>query len=128
MDDYVERFQRLRVYMLSRELALDIFHLTKTFPKEERYSMTDQIRRSSRSVGAQIAEAWGKRGYEKHFASKMTDADAEQLETQHWVELAYDCGYLTETDFTTLLTKCENIGRMINGTIAKAYKFCKREY
>jgi four helix bundle protein len=81
---YAAHYRELRVYSLSRELSNEIFKFTKDFPREERYALTDQIRRSSRSIGAQIAEAWGKRRYELHFISKMTDADAEQLETQHW--------------------------------------------
>ncbi len=71
------------MYKLARQLSLEIYKLTKSFPKEEMFSLTDQIRRSSRSVGAQIAEAWAKRRYEKHFISKLTDADGEQQETQH---------------------------------------------
>ncbi len=83
--NYVNRFQDLGVYQL-----------TKKFPKEERYALTDQIRRSSRSIGGQISEAWGKRRYEKHFVSKLTDADGEQLETQHWLLTALDCEYITK--------------------------------
>ena len=71
----------MEVYKLSRALSKEIFEISKNFPKEEMFSLTDQIRRSSRSVGAQIAEAWAKRKYEKHFVSKLTDADGEQLET-----------------------------------------------
>ena len=85
---YVKSFRDLEVYKLAREVSKEIFIISKEFPKEERYSLTDQIRRSSRSVGAQIAEAWGKRRYEMHFISKLTDADAEQLETQHWLEVS----------------------------------------
>lgn len=81
--EYVKSFRDLEVYNLSRELAKNIFELSKKFPKEEMFSLTDQVRRSSRSIGAQIAEAWGKRKYERHFISKLTDSDAEQLETQH---------------------------------------------
>ena len=77
----VSSFRELEVYKVCRQLAKDIFELSKRFPKEEMYSLTDQIRRASRSSGAQIAEAWGKRRYEKHFISKLTDAGAEQLET-----------------------------------------------
>lgn len=84
----VSSFRDLEVYKLCRQLAKEIFELSKKFPKEETYSLTDQIRRSSRSVGAQIAEAWGKRRYEKHFISKLTDAGGEQLETQHWIDSA----------------------------------------
>lgn len=104
--EYVESFRDLEVYKFSRLLSKEIFELTKSFPKEEMYSMTDQVRRSSRSIGAQIAEAWGKRRYEKHFVSKLTDADGEQLETQHWIELALDCGYLSKTKTDELLNRC----------------------
>ena len=81
--EYLKSFRDLEVYKLSRQLSGEIFEVTKKFPKEEMYSLTDQIRRSSRSVGTQIAEAWAKRKYEKHFISKLTEADGEQLETQH---------------------------------------------
>ena len=79
---HAKSFKDLEIYQLARELAREIYGLTKTFPKEEKYSLTDQVRRSSRSVGAQIAEAWAKRRYERHFVSKLTDADGKQLETQ----------------------------------------------
>ena len=88
------------------------------------YSLTDQVRRSSRSVGAQIAEAWAKRRYEKHFVSKLTDADGEQQETQHWIDTAADCGYLTEEDLSSLNRELAEIGRMLNSTIEKAASFC----
>jgi four helix bundle protein len=88
------------------------------------YSLTDQVRRSSRSVGAQIAEAWAKRRYEKHFVSKLTDADGEQLETQHWIETAADCGYLTADDVKIILGELAEIGRMLNSMIEKASTFC----
>src|SRR5688572_11200007 len=93
--EFVTGFEDLTVYRLSRQLSKEIFELTKTFPKEERYSLTDQIRRSSRAIGAQIAEAWARRKYEKHFVSKLTDADGELLETAHWIEIAEDCCYLS---------------------------------
>ena len=92
---YARSFRDLVVYQRTKAVTKEIFELTRTFPKEETFSLTDQVRRSSRSVGAQIAEAWGKRRYEKHFVSKLTDADAEQLETQHWLDSALDCEYLT---------------------------------
>ena len=91
---YAKSFGELDVYKLSGDLAKDIFQISKSFPKEETYSLTDQIRRSSRSIGAQISEAWAKRRYEKHFISKLTDADGEQQETQHWMETASDCNYI----------------------------------
>ena len=74
------------------------------------YSLTDQVRRSSRSIGAQLAEAWGKRSYEKHFVSKLTDADGEQLETQHWIETAFDCSYFSKELASGLLRQCTLIG------------------
>jgi four helix bundle protein len=91
------------------------------------FSLTDQVRRSSRSVGAQIAEAWAKRRYEKHFISKLTDADGEQYETQHWIETATDCGYLTHPQATELIAKYAEIGRLLGGMIAKAELFCNPE-
>src|SRR6266849_2430131 len=86
-------FHELLVYQKTRQLSRQIFQLSATFSKDEMFSLTSQIRRSSRSIGAQIAEAWGKRRYENHFISKLTDADSEQLETQHWIGTAVDCGY-----------------------------------
>jgi four helix bundle protein len=121
---YVHSFKDLDVYKASRKLSADVFVLTKTFPREEVYSLTDQIRRSSRSVGAQIAEAWGKRPYIKHFISKLTDADGEQLETQHWIEVARDCNYLTIEEATNLLSCCTFIGKMLSSMINKADRFC----
>src|SRR5437773_594858 len=107
---HAKSFRELEVYQYARELSLAIFQCSKKFPKEEMYSLTDQIRRSSRSIGAQIAEAWGKRRYESHFISKLTDGDAEQLETQRWIETATDCGYLTAETRDMLLGRCSSIG------------------
>ena len=93
--EYVTHFKDLEVYRRQRTLAKEVFALSKCFPREEQYSLTDQVRRSLRSIGAQIAESWAKRLYPKHFISKLPDADAEQLETQHWLIEAKDCGYLS---------------------------------
>ena len=123
---YVKSFRELEVYRISRELSKEIFILTKDFPKDERFSLTDQIRRSSRSIGAQIAEAWGKRRYENHFISKLTDADSEQLETQHWLEEAEECNYLNTVASKQLLQKCESIGKMLQSMIDKSSSFCKK--
>jgi len=123
---YVESYRDLEVYKLSRQLSREIFDLSKNFPKEETYSLTDQIRRSSRSIGAQIAEAWAKRNYEKHFISKLTDSDGEQLETQHWIETAKDCHYITEQKSVDLLAKYAEIGKMLHSMMTKADKFCKK--
>lgn len=124
--EYVKSYRDLEVYKLSRQLARYIFEISKIFPKEEKYSLTDQIRRSSRSVGAQIAEAWAKRKYEKHFISKLTDADGEQLETQHWIETSLDCSYILKEEATNLLQKYASIGRMLNSMIEKADTFCNK--
>ena len=123
--EYVKSFRDLEVYKLSREVAKEIFFLSKDFPKDEKYSMTDQVRRSSRSVGAQIAEAWGKKRYEAHFISKLTVADSEQLETQHWIDVAEECDYIDENTRNNLLGKCESVGKMINKMIDKSDSFCR---
>ena len=123
--EYASSFSDLLVYRKARELSLAIFKLTKRFPKEENYSLTDQIRRSSRSIGAQIAEAWAKRQYEKHFLSKLTDSDGEQQETQHWIGTALDCEYISREEANLLLEKCAEIGRLLGGMMAKSEKFCR---
>ena len=123
---YVKSYRELEVYKLAREVAREIFTITKGFPVEERYSLTDQIRRSSRSVGAQISESWGKRKYEPHFISKLTDADSEQLETQHWIEVSEECEYIDSDSAKSLLQKCESIGKMIQSMISKSSYFCKK--
>lgn len=124
--EYVKSYRDLEVYKLSRQLSREIFEVSKGFPKEEMYSLINQIRRSSRSIGAQIAEAWAKRRYEKHFVSKLTDADGEQQETQHWIETALDCGYLSNEKGKELLERYESVGRMLNSMIDKASQFCSK--
>jgi len=121
---YARDFRELVVYQRQRELARQIFDRSKRFPRDEAYSLTDQIRRSSRSIGAQIVEAWAKRRYQPHFISKLTDADAEQRETQHWIETARDCEYLGAEESLSLLRLCDEIGRMLNAMITRADEFC----
>ena len=121
---HAHSFRDLIVYQKARAVAKRIFEVTKRFPGAEMYALTDQVRRSSRSVGAQIAEAWAKRRYEKHFVSKLTDADGEQQETQHWIETAADCGYLTADDVSSLHRELAEIGRMLNAMMGKAAAFC----
>jgi four helix bundle protein len=123
--EYANSFRDLIVYRKARELSLAIFKLTERFPRKEDYSLTDQIRRSSRSIGAQISEAWAKRQYEKHFRSKLTDSDGELQETQHWIETALDCGYISQEEADSLLEKCIEIGRLLGGIMAKAEQFCR---
>jgi len=124
---YAQSFRDLIVYQRARHVARELFELTKGFPKEERYSLTDQVRRSSRSVGAQIAEAWAKRRYERHFISKLTDADGEQQETQHWVESAYDCEYITEQQRNSLVAELSEVGGMLESMMQKSRSFCAAE-
>ena len=121
---YAESFKDLTVYRKAQSLAKQIFGMSRRFPRDEAYALTDQVRRSSRSIGAQIAEAWGKRRYEKHFVSKLTDADSEQYETQHWIDTAQDCGYLTRKEADDCNDELDQIGRMLNGMIGKSHLFC----
>jgi four helix bundle protein len=125
---YVKHFKDLEVYKRQRELSREVFRISKRFPTEEKYSLTDQLRRASRSIGAQVAEAWAKRLYPKHFISKLTDADGEQMETQHWLIEGGDCGYLEEADSKRLLGLCEEIGRMLGSMIRKAESFASHDY
>lgn len=113
----------LKVFQLSYSLAMEIFQLSKSFPKEEIYSLTDQIRRSSRSVPVNIAEAFRKRQYPKVFVNKLSDSDGEATETQVWLCFARDCGYLTLTECNRLESKYQEVGRMLGGMIAHPEKF-----
>ncbi len=114
------------VYQSALRVSERIFEVTKRFPREERYSLTDQIRRASRSIGAQIAEAWGKRRYERHFVSKISDADAESLETQHWLRVARLCGYLEEGEANALHDSLDEIGKMLRSITLQASSFCRK--
>ena len=114
----VQSFDELEVYRLAFAVQQEIFELSKRFPKEEAYSLTDQIRRSSRSVGANIAEAWRKRRYPAHFASKLTDSDGENAETQHWLRTAEACQYLDTSVVEVLLEKTREIGAKLGRMIA----------
>ena len=122
---YVTGYRELLVYRQTLELADEIFFKTRSFPKEEAFSLTSQIRRSSRAIGAQIAEAWGKRLYVKHFVSKLTDAIAELYETEHWVEVSSRCGYISDGTKITLKERCVQISSLLAGMINKAEKFCE---
>ena len=116
-------FKDLKVYKLSYKLAMEIFHLSKKFPKEELYSLTDQIRRSSRSVCGNIGEAYRKRRYPKHFTSKITDADGEASETTVWLDFALDCGYITSNIHEPLTNQYDEIGKMLGGMADHPEKF-----
>ena len=123
---YVNNYRELIVYKKAHDLATTIYFHSKNFPIEEQYSLTRQIRRSSRSVGAQIAEAWAKRNYKKHFISKLTDADAELNETEHWVTTAHTCGYISDAEKTIIINTCREVGRILGGMMAKADTFCRK--
>ncbi|MCA1606458.1 MAG: four helix bundle protein [Acidobacteria bacterium] len=113
----------LKVFQLAYSLAIEIFHLSKRFPREELYSLTDQIRRSSRSVPANIAEGFRKRRYPNMFVSKLADSDGEATETQVWLDFSLDCGYMSKTDRDRLTAGYEEAGRMLSAMIADPHKF-----
>ena len=113
------------MYKLAFELQQEVFETSKQFPVEERYALTDQVRRSSRSIGTNLSEAWQKRRYLAHFVSKLTDADGEQAETQHWLDTALACNYVSEQKSKALLEKCSRIGQMLGTMMAKPEKFCQ---
>lgn len=121
----IRSFRDLKVYQLSREQAQRVFKLTQTFPRDERYSLTDQIRRSSRAVKSMIAEAWAHRRYPASFVSKMTDALGEATETQSWLDDALDCGYITGNQHREHNEIWQSLGGMINNTIERADDFCR---
>ncbi|TSD65969.1 four helix bundle protein [Inquilinus sp. KBS0705] len=116
-------FKELKVYQFSFEAAQAIFRLSKEFPKEETYALTDQIRRSSRAVCANIGEGYRKRIYPKHFTSKMTDADGEATETTIWLDFALDCEYVSSDEHQLLHTKYAEVGRMLNSMANNPEKF-----
>lgn len=116
--------QDLKVFQKSVEVAMIIFELTKSFPKEELYSLTDQIRRSSRSVSANISEAWGKRKYEKSFVAKLTDSEGEARETQTWLLYAWKCKYINEEQFISLNKQYNQIIGMLVNMISQSQNWC----
>jgi four helix bundle protein len=118
-------FRELKVYALARESARLVFERTRTFPKEERYALVDQIRRSSRAINAMLAEAWARRRYKASFINKIDEALGEANETQSWLDDALDCGYLTATEFKDLDQCYQNIGGMLSRMIDRADDFCK---
>ena len=117
-------YRDLKVYKLAYQLALDIQKVTKNYPKEEKYSLTDQIRRSSRSVPANLAEAWKKRRYQKAFVSKLIDCAGEAGETEVWLDFSKDFGYLDAVKYQELMDGYNQVNKMLYGMIDKADKFC----
>ncbi len=105
--------KELKVFQLSFEAAMQIFEISKSFPSEEKYSLTDQIRRSSRSVSGNIAEAWRKRRYEKSFVAKLSDSEGEAAETQVWLDYSFACKYINEEIYNELYAKYDHILAML---------------
>ncbi|MCB0462618.1 MAG: four helix bundle protein [Flavobacteriaceae bacterium] len=116
-------FKTLLAYQKGFDLAMEIFHLTKDFPKSEMFGLTSQIIRSSRSVCSNLAEGYRKRQYEKHFKSKLSDADGENSETQLWLDFAVTCNYITEGKKHELQDKSEEIGKLLNFMMNHPDKF-----
>lgn len=119
-------FRDLTVYKKAFALAMDIFRISKKFPAEEKYSLTDQIRRSSRAVCACIGEAYRKRQYKAHFVSKSSDADMENTETRVWLDFLNECGYITQTEYSELDSKAEEIGKLLNHMIENPQKYIRK--
>jgi four helix bundle protein len=113
----VKSAKELNVYVKAYALAMKIFELSKRFPPEERYALTSQIRRSSRSIACNLREAWAKRKYEAHFVSKLTDCDAQNSETDSSLDFAKDCGYITLEVHAALTVECAEIGKMLGSMI-----------
>ena len=119
-----QSFSDLEVYQQAFEFQQLIFEKTKLFPRDEVYSLTDQVRRSSRSIAANIAEAWAKRRYPAHFLSKLTDADGELQETLHWLCSAQACGYLDQAACDHLKTTAQSIGAMLGKMMSNHTSWC----
>jgi four helix bundle protein len=121
----IKSFRDLEVYAMAREQAKKIFVVSKSFPKEERFSLTDQIRRSSRAVNAMIAEAWARRRYPAAFINKIDEAMGEAMETQAWLDHALDCDYLDRNQHRALDEVWQKVGAMLNRMIQRADDFCR---
>ncbi|RCW30030.1 four helix bundle protein [Marinilabilia salmonicolor] len=121
----INSFRDLIVYQKAYAISMEIFLLTKEFPKEERYSLVDQIRRSSRSICANLSEAWAKRRYEKVFINKLTDCLGDEFETETWLNYSLDCGYLKDSTFSDLMGQYEEVRKILISMINNPQKFCK---
>jgi len=119
----INGFRDLIVYQKAYKLGMQVFDITKSFPKEEKYSLTDQIRRSSRSITVNIAEAWAKKIYPKHFVSKLTDSLAEEYETEGWLDYSKDCKYIDEGTYSKLICDYDEVRKMLLSMINNPEKF-----
>ena len=124
---HIQSAKDLSVYKRAYQLAMDIFQISKRWPSEERYALTDQVRRSSRSVCSNLREAWAKRLYPAHFVSKLTDADGENAETSTWLDFARDSGYLSTEDYMRLAQESQEVGAMLGSMIHKPEPFLLRK-
>jgi four helix bundle protein len=120
----IESFKDLIVYQKAYKLAMEIFEISKSFPKEEKYSLTDQIRRSSRSVTSCIAESWSKRRYEKSFINKLTDSLGEENETEVWLDYSKDCKYIQMDGHKNLINEYDEVRKMLISMINNTDKWC----
>ena len=121
-------FKELIVYKKAFKLAMEVYEISKSFPKEEKYSLTDQIRRCSRSVCANTAEAYRKRLYVRHYISKLTDSDAENSETIVWLDFGFACNYVSKETNERMVQEANEIGKLLNYMIFHPEKFgCKKE-
>jgi four helix bundle protein len=121
----IKSFRELNVYKLARQEAQAIFICSRNFPPVERYSLTDQIRRSSRAVKAMLAEAWARRRYRAVFINKIDEALGEATETQAWLDDCLDCGYVSPAEFKRMDAAWQSIGAMLNKMIIRADDFCR---
>jgi four helix bundle protein len=119
----INSVDELVVYGKAYEMAMRIFEISKRFPPEERYALTGQIRRSSRSVCMNLRESWAKRRYRAHFISKLTDCDGENSETDTSLDFAKDCSYITDEEHKELTSLCRQVGRMLGSMIRNPEKF-----
>ncbi|MGE4489197.1 MAG: four helix bundle protein [Kiritimatiellales bacterium] len=115
----------LDVYKAAFKVQQSVFKLTRAFPREEMYSLTDQVRRSSRSIGANISESWAKRRYPAHFVSKLSDSDGETEETIHWLETAFECKYIQQDLRDELVSTCQHISGMLNKMMDNPESWCR---
>lgn len=123
----IRHFTDLKVWQKAYELGLQVFAVSQDWPATEKYALTDQVRRSSRSVSANISEAWGKRRYEAHFVSKLSDSDTELLETENWLLFARDHGYLASSEFEKLHRLMRGIGPMLGSMMQNPGPFLLRQ-
>ena len=125
MEKRIQSVRDLNVYKMAMETAMEIFEISKSFPVIERFSLTDQIRRSSRSICANLSEAWRKRKYKAVFQNKLSDCTSEAAETQTWLEFAFQCRYISEEIFIRLNNRYEQIFAMLTVMDRRVDKFCK---